>query len=154
MISKWRPPKRRYVRFKIHSFHACNGPSIKFCVQSLNIIMSCSEIRQSWVLFNMPSSCLISDLFRGLTFTSFGTCFHFRSNCANRANGRFLFVLLNNGICFFIEICFYNVLSAGAQRVNLLVSLVLDRIDFQFSVTSFSYKHQFSIFILKAHGVT
>ena len=34
MISKWRPPTRRYVRFKIHSFHACNGPSIKFCVQS------------------------------------------------------------------------------------------------------------------------
>ena len=46
MISKWRPPTRRYVRFKIHSFHACNGPSIKFCVQSLNIIMSCSEIRK------------------------------------------------------------------------------------------------------------
>ena len=46
-------------------------------------------------------------------------------------------------------------LSAGAQRVNLLlVSLVLDRIDFQFSVTSLSYKHQFSIFILKADGVT
>lgn len=62
MISKWRPPTRRYERFKIHSFHACNGPSIKFCVQSLNIIMSCSEIRKSWVLF-MPSSCLISDLF-------------------------------------------------------------------------------------------
>ena len=52
---------------QIHSFHACDGPSIKFCVQSLNIIMSCSEIRQSWVLF-MPSSCLISDLFRALTF--------------------------------------------------------------------------------------
>lgn len=85
---------------------------------------------------------------------SFGTCLHFRCNCANRANGRFLFVVLNNCICFSIEICFYNVLSAGAQRVNLLVSLVLDRIDFQFSVTSLSYKHQFSIFILKADGVT
>ena len=67
MTSKWRPPKGSYVRFKIHSFHACNGPSIKFCVQSLNMIMSCSEIRQGWVLF-MPSSCLISDLFRALTF--------------------------------------------------------------------------------------
>ena len=61
------PRQRRYVRFKIHSFHACNGPLIKFCIQSLNIIMSCSEIRQSWVLF-MPLSCLISDLFRALTF--------------------------------------------------------------------------------------
>ena len=67
MNSKWRQPGRRYVRFKIFSFHAFNGTSIKFCVQSLNIIMSCSEIRQSLVLF-MPSSCLISDLFRVLTF--------------------------------------------------------------------------------------
>ena len=67
MISKWWPLKRRYVRFKIHSFHAYHGPSIKFRVQSLNIIMSCSEIRQSLVLF-MPSSCLISDLFKTLTY--------------------------------------------------------------------------------------
>ena len=40
----------------------------QFCVQSLNInIMSCSEIRQSLVLL-MPLSCLISNLFRVLTF--------------------------------------------------------------------------------------
>ena len=38
-----------------------------FILLSLNIIMSCSEIRQRWVLF-MLSSCLISDLFRALTF--------------------------------------------------------------------------------------
>ena len=37
------------------------------CVQSLNIIISCSEIRQSLVLF-MLSSCLISDIFGALTF--------------------------------------------------------------------------------------
>ena len=115
MISKWRPPKRRYVRFKIHSFHACNGPWIKFCVQSLNIIMSCSEIRKSWVLF-MPSSCLISDLFRALTFCLLALVFISVATVQTEpmgANGRFLFVVLNNCICFFIEICFYNVLSVS-----------------------------------------
>ena len=44
------------------------GQPLKFCVQFLNVIMSCSEIRQSWVLF-MLSSRLISDLLRALTFS-------------------------------------------------------------------------------------
>ena len=101
MISKWRPPTRRYVRFKIHSFHACNGPSIKFCVQSLNIIMSCSEIRKSWVLF-MPSSCLISDLFRALTFCLLALVFISVATVQTEPKGVF-YLLLNNCICFFIE---------------------------------------------------
>ena len=31
---------------KIHSFHVSNGLSVKFCVQSVNIIISCDGVRQ------------------------------------------------------------------------------------------------------------
>ena len=41
MVSKWRPSQ-----VKIHSFYVCNGLSVKFWVQSVNIIISCSGIRQ------------------------------------------------------------------------------------------------------------
>ena len=37
---------RRLSQVKIRSFHVCNGLSVKFWVQSVNIIISCSGIRQ------------------------------------------------------------------------------------------------------------
>ena len=74
--------------------------------------MSCSEIRESLVLF-MPSSCLISDLFGGLTFCLLALVSISVTTVQSEPMGVFLFYVLNNCICFFIEMCFYNVLSVS-----------------------------------------
>ena len=51
-------PKRRVINLSWFFLCLCFSKSL---------LIKCSEIRKSWVLF-MPSSCLISDLFIALTF--------------------------------------------------------------------------------------